>query len=165
MEFNSFIFQIVDRPYNCGCYGACSCQEYESDMDYETSVESAVDYIAEAVKNNESQYIDYIYVNGVKITVNNCVNRGKRYKYVNPITSFDVKDIQKFVPLEMIPEEVAVDAVVLLHSVYEAVKPLVKDFITETNKVLEAREAKQKEATLDRDRKELERLKKLYPDM
>lgn len=165
MSYSSFIFYIDEEPYGCGCYHDCSCPRYSHDLTHSTSVNDAVNYLVNKIKYRTIQYVDRIFVNGVFVNNARCViERGGKLTFVNPI-NLDPAMIKNHIGDE-VPKAVGLKAATLLHSVFEAVSQsqIVIDHITEYNGKAEAAAAKRKAEQAERDKKELERLKKMYPD-
>lgn len=165
MSYNSFIFHVEDRPYDCGCYYDCNCPSRDTDVELETSVEDAADYLVRLINKDWEGYIDAIFVNGVRITPRKAMQKGKTVVYVNPISSLDPVHLAGMIDLTTVPETLAIEAATLLQSMYEVARPQAMIRIDTLNEKLRKDEAHRRDVQQKHDLAELERLKKLYPDM
>lgn len=164
MSFSSFIFYVNEQPDNCGCYHDCNCPQYTHDITVENNVEDAVEYLVRKIKQGNIWYLDRIFVNGVPLYNTSCIlNRNGKIKFLNPI-DLDSVMIRNHYDDTIVPLDLGLNAATLLHTVFEAVGPLVEDYIIQTNEKFEESQTRIKNQNAERDRKEFERLKKMFPD-
>lgn len=171
MSFSSFIFFISNEYSPCGCMWDCDCERYKSYNKDLYSITKAADEIFYRVRNDKMEYLESIYVNGLRVTAgykhfNPIVRTPERVTYNNPI---NVADYEEYFSV-LIRKEPTVTADAMraavqeVYDLFEAARPSVQGYLDILN--AQIKQSRMDAETLKREKEleELNRLRKLYPD-